>query len=198
MREAAAIFGNTGLTGVNGLNGFIWRGQPVIITGIGKTNAAISLTHFLSKPGYKGTTPLLLGIAGAYRSSGVQIGDICTVQWDYFVDEAEFDGAKLRGISVCDGNRARFAPYGHDLAVCDANTVSMLAGTDEIAEVYRSESGAAIESMEGAAFAAAAAKYGVEAMQVRAVSNYCGAKETRQWNPKPALEKLKEFVNTLL
>jgi futalosine hydrolase len=187
--EAAAVFGNKAV-----------HGNSITITGMGKANTAAITAAWLQSN--KDVTPVLLGIAGAYQGTPLKVGDICQVRYDYFVDEAEFDGKSLHSnpefcFPVVKDNRMECLTPFEGLTICDANTVSLIPGTDELAEIYHNKTGAWIESMEGAAFALACQKAGLPAIQIRAVSNYCGNKKNRRWNIKPAAKNLKSIIEKL-
>ena len=200
VKEAAAIFGSGKITERDGFLYLIDTPHTVVIAGFGKVNAAVTLTKYLYKNLSYGM-PVLMGIAGAYREAGLTTGDIVMIKNDYFVDEAlltddAIKGTDELGFPVCDSNKTEFCtPFR--LPLCDANTVSLLSGTDYLAQLYQNKTGAAIESMEGAAFALAAASFGIKTAQVRAVSNYCGARKNQDWNAGKALTALRNFIVTL-
>ena len=201
VREAESVFGPGELFNRRGLQYFAGVKHTVVVTGVGKTNAAIALTRFISGGSESDGDLALIGIAGAYKESGVKVGDLLAVKTDYFADEALLTDSALIGIDelgfpINEGNRCEFVtPF--ELPVCSANTVSLLSGTDYLARLYWNKTRAAIESMEGAAFALAAASFEVKTAQVRAASNYCGARDKQEWDVKKALTALRRFVNSL-
>jgi futalosine hydrolase len=61
-------------------------------------------------------------------------------------------------------------------------TVSRVTSTDETARRLPAELAAQVESMEGFAALRAAELAGVPAIQVRGISNRCGARESSGWD----------------
>ncbi len=200
-KEAASIFGSENFTEEGGFVYLKDMLHTVVIGGLGKVNSAVTLTRYLCANPAGGSTFVLMGIAGAYKESGLGAGDIVMVKDDYFVDEAllaedNLKGTHELGFPICDGNKVTFdTPFG--LPACDANTVSLLSGTDYLAGLYHNKTGAFIESMEGAAFALAAVQAGINPIQVRAVSNYCGARDGQCWDTKKAFKSLRKFINNM-
>ncbi|MDR0454298.1 MAG: hypothetical protein LBH05_05755 [Deferribacteraceae bacterium] len=200
-KEASSIFRSERFIETDGFIYLKDVPHTVAITGIGKVNAAITLTKYLCKDLLNGSLPLLIGIAGAYRESGLSVGDVVMVRDDFFADDALLTENTIKstdelGFPVCEGNKVCCCSASYSLPVCDANTVSLISGTNQLAQLYRNKTGASIESMEGAAFALAAASFGIKTAQVRAVSNYCGARDAQEWDTKRAFVALRNFVNT--
>jgi futalosine hydrolase len=50
--------------------------------------------------------------------------------------------------------------------------------------------------MEGAAFGYVCGKLGVDCVQVRAVSNFCGKRDEQEWNFSKAVNNLKTFFDS--
>lgn len=190
----AKVFDNDFMAG-------IYQNIPIIVTGIGKANAAITATLFFSKYGTSLKTALI-GICGAYHSSGCAVGEIVSVKYDYFVDECVYDGEKITALSeknmpICNMDRVEFLTV-NGLHQVNSNTVSFIPATDKISELYRRKTNADTENMEGAAFGLAAARVGAKTYQIRAVSNYCGNLENQNWNINKASENLKKTVDSFL
>lgn len=196
-REAAAVFGSDAVAVRGDFAGLEWQGHFIIFTGMGKANTAAVTASYLAQS-CKNFTPVLAGIAGAYPGGPLKVGDICQVRFDYFADEAEYGAEGLSDSVLPDANFIECLTPFNDIPVYDANTVSLLPGTDEMAQMYHSKTGAWLESMEGAAFALACQKAGMPAVQIRAVSNYCGSKENHRWNAKLAARSLQAFLKKLL
>ncbi|MDR2884198.1 MAG: hypothetical protein LBV09_03730 [Deferribacteraceae bacterium] len=200
-REAEAIFESDSFTTQDGFKGLYYKDQFVTVTGVGKVNAAITLARYLSS--HPSSTPLLIGIAGAYKGT-IDVGTVCAIDYDHFVDEAlytqnppKITGTHEIGFPICPENRIKLALPSIELPIYSANTVSMLSSTDELAELYHKKTGAAVESMEGAAFALAAANFNVQVAQIRAISNYCGERSAQQWNIKKAIRAIQDILRIL-
>lgn len=200
FKESEGIFGN--LSYVKSRYGYHeadFDGKKIVVTGITKTSAAIAAFSVLSSRHFD--EAYLLGIAGAYRGSGLNIGELVSVNFDFFVDESIFFNDQIvflseMGFPFCNKNRVCFKTLD-DLRIVNSNTVSFLSGEDWLADLYFGKTGASIENMEGAAFGFAADKFNIDFFQVRAVSNYCGKRANQMWNPKKALESLKNFFKQL-
>jgi futalosine hydrolase len=99
------------------------------------------------------------------------------------------DGAALnlpRGEAIVDTARsdsalvARLGSKG--FSALRGVTVSRVTSTDETARRLAAELAAQVESMEGFAALRAAELAGVPAIQVRGISNRCGARESSGWD----------------
>ncbi|KAA0257334.1 hypothetical protein FHQ18_09820 [Deferribacter autotrophicus] len=173
----------------------------IVVTGIGKVNVSISATHYFCNH-HDVEEAYLIGIAGAYRESGLNVGDVVTVENDFFVDEGLIEDNYLKmlneiGFAICEDNKTVFKTVD-GLKHVDANTVSLLSSTDQLAKLYKNKTGASIESMEGAAFGLVCAKYNINSYQIRSISNYCGNRKHQEWNIKLAFKNLKNTLCSLL
>ena len=201
-KEAEQIFESDRFFLHNGFTGLEYKNFFIIITGIGKVNTTMTVTKYLLS-GEK-LPPLLLGIAGAYRGT-LDVGEICIINTDYFVDEClpgenppSLTGTHEIGFPICEDNKTSFiTPSSFNFKVCSANTVSMLSGTDELANLYHLKTGASVESMEGAAFGLACSSFNLGAVQIRAVSNYCGERKNQQWNVKKAVQAIQDVLHLI-
>ncbi len=181
---------------------------PVYLTGVGKTNTAITCTKvFLSTPV---SSAVLLGVAGAYRQSPLTQGDVVAVAQEYFVDEASLFDNTLSltseiGFPICPNNTVDLEvsplirPYfSENYELIHSNTVSLLSSNDYLAELYSKKTTTQIENMEGASFALTAKKCGVVPIQIRAISNYCGDRNKQDWQLVKALDALANTATEVL
>lgn len=175
-----------------------YNGIPVFVTGISKTLAAFSAAILIQSEGV--AEALLTGICGAYRSSELNIGDVVSVHRDFFADEAVFYKDRLESITSMGFGLPSEGCSVYEtlkmLPIVNSNTVSFLDGEGEISEIMRKSTDAAVENMEGASFGYVCNTLGVKAFQVRAVSNYCGRRETQMWDINKAFANLKRFYET--
>lgn len=167
----------------------------IIVSGVSKTNISIVATIYFLKQ--KPSVAYLVGIAGCYRYSGVGIGDLVSIRYDYFVDEGMVFEDKIvflseMGFPVCKDNRVSFCEY-EKLKIVDSNTVSFLSSSDDIARLYYEKTGASIENMEGASFGLVCSVFGVKSYHIRGVSNYCGNRNEQSWDIKKSTSSLKNF-----
>lgn len=192
-REALTIFDNIKIIQEHGVKCFYYKNRKVIITGMGKVNCAISTMEYIHNNPEDDNIFLLMGIAGAYRNSGVILGEAGFIQDDYYVDEAKFTGVSLTNTLEL-GKVTFYVPdLGYNTYI--SNTVSLLPANDELAEIYKAHKNAQLENMEGAAFGQVAAKHNKRIAQFRAVSNFAG--KTPEWTIKKAINQIKSFINLL-
>jgi nucleoside phosphorylase len=174
-------------------NGIFPNGIPqkydCLITGVGILSAAISLSKTFQKQSYKNA--IQIGIAGAYHSSGLQLGDIVEVKSDCLVEFLPWEPNTFfaSGTLPCENEfQAAMLVKGATVLSC-SDTKEMENARGGMAQV---------ETMEGAAFFAACKEYNAEAVQIRAISNYATKYEKHEWKTEEALQKLKEFFLPIL
>ncbi len=169
----------------------------LVLTGIGKVNAAACVARLL--PGPYGAV-LSAGVCGALPGSGLNPGasvlaDVCVyadegiVTAEGFRDCAEMGfplgGFGGRRVPVDAGLLERWRPIvGH---VGPVATVSTCSGTDGAASEVVARTGALVEAMEGAAVAHVAHALGVGAAELRVVSNTTGERARQIWDLRAAL-----------
>lgn len=178
-----------------GINEGVWRGCKVFVIGVTKTNAAFASALIFSE--LKPEKAMLAGICGAYRQSGLKIGDTLSIVKDWFVDEALYSGSSIsllgeEGFPVCEGGFSAYEPIS-GLRAVSSNTVSLLGGTDELSNLYYEKTKAGTENMEGASVGFAASRLNINITQLRSVSNYCGNRANQEWNIKAAFKSLHTF-----
>jgi len=172
-----------------------YNGILLFSIGVSKTSAAFSATVILSS--FDISEAVLTGICGAYRGSGLSVGDVITISKDWFIDEGLFMDGRVEllhemGFGFTAGGYSEFKPYS-GLPIVDSNTVSYLDGGGQTADIYHKKSSAAVENMEGAAFGFVCNQLGVKASQVRGVSNFCGKRDEQEWNLKQTFQNLERF-----
>lgn len=180
----------------------------LVITGVGKSNAAGAAGKFLDPERHCGV--LSLGVAGALPGSGLEPGDVVAASACVFADEGVetpdgfqdcaamgFPLGRFPGSAVpVDPEWMRFlAPRCRVLA--PIATVSTCSGTDSLASRVRARTGAVAEAMEGAAVAQVAHRLGLKAGEVRAVSNTTGDRPRQRWDIARALTALKSVIGGL-
>ncbi len=155
----------------------------ICICGVGKANAAHGTTLLFER-----FTPRLvysIGVAGAYPSSGLKVGDIAVAESEIYGDEGvafkdEFRTMDAIGFPLCSRGGSEyynefplFVP-GHlkDFNVKGSFlTVSSCTGTLAKGKELEKRFGAICENMEGAAVAHICALNGVPAVEIRGISN---------------------------
>jgi len=145
-----------------------------LVTGVGILSAALSLSRVFQNQNYKNA--IQIGIAGAYDSSGLMLGDIVEVKSDCLIE---------------------FLPWEPNTFFA-TGTLSKTAKPVKGATVFSCSNAkggelAQVETMEGAAFFATCKEYDVESVQIRAISNYATKCEKNEWKTEEALARLRDF-----
>lgn len=180
-----------------------WRpreGVTALATGIGPVEASCALAAALHQRPYE--LVVNAGLAGAFDGAAA-IGDGVVVVDDALELRLE-NGTPLtlpRGERVVE--KAHSDPAlvdrlrGQGFAAVHGITVSRVTSTDETARRLANELGAQVESMEGFATLRAAQRSGVPAIELRGISNRCGARESSGWNFAAGMTGLARIVNAL-
>jgi futalosine hydrolase len=182
-----------------------WRGRlegrPVVLaaTGVGKAAAAAAAAAFALRE--DPSACIVTGIAGAYAGAFVPVGAaVCAAsEVDLDAGVARGDGIEpvhepqlARAFAARDGSPL-YERVGTDRAwtarleeacgiVAQVFATSDAASGDlDVAAARAERSGAAIESMEGAAVALTCARLGLPFAQVRGVSNVAGVRDKGSW-----------------
>jgi len=161
------------------------EGYDCLVTGVGILSAAISLSRAFQKQSYK--SAIQIGIAGAYGSSGLQLGDIVEVKSDCLIEFLPWEPNTFFASGALSNVKAKLVK-GATVFHC-SNTKDMELERGELAQV---------ETMEGAAFFAACKEYKVESTQIRAISNYATKNEKKEWKTEEALARLRDFFSNVL
>jgi futalosine hydrolase len=178
---------------------------PVLIGGIGRTNAAATTTHAILRKGPFDAV-LNTGVAGALPGGDLAIGDAIVASSCVYVEEGlitdrGFADLSSIGLALGDfpGNavpvdESLLDVLGDAFRLGPIATVATCSGTDEAAEVVVRRTEALAEAMEGAAVVHAARRLGIPAIELRTISNMTGHRATQQWDLSRGLEALGEAV----
>lgn len=170
-------------------------GVRVIETGVGPVNAAHSVTIAIldSKP----DAILSCGIAGAYPSSGLQIGEVVSAEVEIYGDlgaqsPSGFLDMKTLGFPVVSQPGPLFNELPMQLFPTERRarfvTVSTCTGTAAGAEEIAARTRGEVENMEGAAIAHVAHLHQIPAGEIRAISNIATDRDRASWRLKEASE----------
>jgi nucleoside phosphorylase len=162
------------------------QGCDCLISGVGILSTAISLSKTFQNKIYE--TAIQVGIAGAYRSSGLSIGDVVEVESDCLLEFLPWQPNTFFASDVL--------LFEKSLKRVKGATVLNCAKTEETGD--ERGKAAQIETMEGAAFFAACKEYNVKAFQVRAISNYAALYDKSEWKIEMALENLSRTLASVL
>ncbi|MBX3385312.1 MAG: futalosine hydrolase [Phycisphaeraceae bacterium] len=200
-------------------------GVGVLMTGIGKVNAAGATVLALSKEGVRrvinvGVAGLLPGGGGGGDAEGVLgIGSVVVGSSSVYADEGLVTPTGFQTTAEMGFAMGPFpdpaVPASDGLlrlvrSMGDAEgaiaTVSTCSGTDERAAEVRGRTGAIAEGMEGAAVGHAVARWnaldgaagvGVEFVEVRVISNTAGDRPKQRWDLRAAFERLSTLVGEI-
>lgn len=168
-------------------------------SGVGKSNAAAAVSHYLTRfPGRYGGV-LSFGIAGSYHES-LGLYQVIQAKDVIFADEGRVEGADPGFVSLQEAGWAdcHFAcaetdwtealePYADRRG--RIATVSTISNRDELALTYSARTLADAEGMEGAAVAQVCTIFGVDMCELRVISNICGDRKHKPWDIPGALKK---------
>ncbi len=184
-------------------------------TGMGKVNTASAVTALLER--YESKLLINTGCAGAYRGSGLGVGDLALASAEVYGDEgvitpSGWEPLDCIGIPLLDrkGNRyfnefpLSFSASEKALRLATALglpikrgrfvTVSTCSGTAARGEALFERFGAVCENMEGAAAAHVSLVYGVDCLEIRGISNLVEDRDLARWNIPLAVEGVQKFV----
>jgi len=169
-------------------NGVFPKGIPqnydCLVTGVGVLSAAISLSKAFQKKKYK--SAIQIGIAGAYGSSGLHLGDLVEVKSDCLVEFLPWEPNTFFATGTLP-KKIKFVKGATVFSCSRSKETERKRG--ELAQV---------ETMEGAAFFAACKEYKVESAQIRAISNYATKCEKKEWKTEEALARLRDLFSHIL
>ncbi len=221
--EARAVCAGDSSDGA-AVESFLWHPSPIaagcdiVVSGIGKANAAAATAISLCRVAYE--VVLSIGIAGVLPGAGCSLGDAVLGSAAVYADEGL---AGPDGFQTCaemgfplgpfTGNRieadsglvARLTPLVE--VVGAIATVSTCSGTDVLAQQVRDRTGAVAECMEGAAVGHICAGWGganrggvrsPAFAEIRVISNTTGDRLKQRWDMKRALEVLTEVTRRVV
>ena len=189
----------------------------IIVGGPGKSNAASSTT--LAALVFDPELIINLGIAGAFRGTGPEVGDIAICTEDVYLEEGVltkrgFSPLRSIGLELLPGrnlyNRIPFDTHMTNWAYTRLSkkgfnvykgrfiTVSTITGTSEQAKKIRQKYRCLCESMEGAAVGHIALGFRIPALQIRGISNMVEQRRRHTWKIKEAALNCQKGVISLI
>jgi len=176
------------------------REVALLRTGVGPVNAAHSVTLFLARE--RAEAVICCGIGGAYPGA-LDLLDVACAETETYADlgadspDGFLDMARL-GFPVIEREPPLFNrlplgvfPIPRRLGFATRTTCT---GTDAAAREIAARTGAAVESMEGAAVVHACLRMNVPVGEVRAVSNTVGDRDRGLWRVREAAAKAQDAV----
>ncbi len=182
-------------------------GERVHQLGVGKVAAAVTLSRALDE--LTPTWVLAFGVCGAFPAGGLAVGELCLITEEVLGDEgvATPGGFQSLGelslgddtIWLADSDwTGRVREAVGAIPEVRGATVSTCSGTDELSAQRAARTGAAVETMEGAAIAAVCAAWGVPWVQLRAVGNHTGDRKRAQFGLAGACGRVQDAVLQLV
>jgi futalosine hydrolase len=173
------------------------------ICGIGPAAAAATTTLLLKQ--LQPESVLLLGIAGALPSAGLELGALVQAGSESFADLGYRDDSGYHSLDqmglpllpLQKGHlscRFELSTVDRELPTAPFYTVSNITADGETAELHGQHHRGGIENMEGAAVALACSLQDVRCSQLRAVSNLVGPRNPAAWRVKEALSALRRWL----
>ncbi len=193
------------------------NGVPVLLalTGIGKVNAASSLTLLVER--HRPRLVINTGCAGAYDGSGLGVGDLVVASAEVYGDDgvltpAGWEPLDFIGIPLLERKGRRYfnefplsfsasekamqlaAALGIPLKRGRFVTVSTCSGTMSRGRELAGRFDALCENMEGAAAAHVLLMYGIDCLELRGISNLVEDRDLSRWDIPRAVENAQRFV----
>jgi adenosylhomocysteine nucleosidase/futalosine hydrolase len=165
-------------------------GGRLVFGGVGAVETAATVARLLRE----GARSLILaGIAGAYESSGLAVGQSAVVGTERTADMGTFREGRFAPLF----GRGYRCPHVFDcgMPVVESNSVSAAGSPYVSGGAF--VAAAAIENMEGAAFFALCLDAGARFMELRTVSNMVGDPRDK-WRFDLAAQALAQDLKTLL
>ncbi len=178
-----------------------------LVTGVGMVETAVSLTRRLGR----GPVPdliLNLGIGGGFAASGAGVLDICVATAEVIADLGVCRGpvvepldeglAPARRLAAPELWRKALSALPPGSLSGPFVSVNAVTADAERAAALWEQYAPVCENMEGAAVARVAAAFGIDWLEVRAVSNPVGPRDRGAWRVKDALARLAACVPGIL
>jgi futalosine hydrolase len=183
-------------------------GATLIISGVGRTNAAAATTEAVLKHWQRGGVDAVIsaGVAGALPKSNLTVGDVLLASQCIYMEEGIVTAkgfANMAGLGFPLGDfEGNAVPVDERLldqlsaifSIGPIATVATCSGTDAAAAEVVRRTGALAEAMEGAAVVHAARRLKVPAIELRAISNTTGDRANQQWDLQAGLAALGQAV----
>jgi futalosine hydrolase len=209
---ASATYNEINITAewLRGLGGGVNGNEvEVVVTGIGSAITAYGLSKKISQR--RPDIIIQAGIGGSFREE-LPPGSACFVDEEVLADLGAIDGggfADIFDLGLADSNDEPFRnrvlpnPYAEKwkafgLPFVRGATINCISSTPVQAQMIARKYDPAVESMEGAALHYVCLMESVPFIQLRAVSNFAGERDKRNWKLQEAIGVLNEKVREML
>jgi futalosine hydrolase len=183
-----------------------------LVTGMGPVEATLALTRALGRAPVRYRGVVNIGVGGAFVSTGLELLDLCLARREVLGDLGIcFDGRiddfppslpAPRAFPLESGllaaAEAILASAGIPFRTGTFVTVSCVSGTRARGDMLRDRHQAICENMEGAALARVCQAFGLDLLEVRAISNLVEARDPAAWRLREAADKVCRVAAELL
>lgn len=168
----------------------------VLITGVGMVATAFAMGKAFTENDYD--LALNVGIAGSFYRN-IKMGQLVEVREDILSELGAQDDEEFLTLQELELGEVEFSASNKitlkgQLRKATAITVNTVHGNEESILAIKERINPTIESMEGAAFFYACEEMNVEALQVRAISNYVEKRNKDNWNLPLAVKNLNTWL----
>jgi futalosine hydrolase len=180
----------------------------VLITGIGLTATAYHLTRQLQLK--RPDLVIQAGVAGCFDRS-IPLGTVMAIKQDTIADESVIEMKKLKTLFDLELVPQDQFPFTKGwlvnntallkktkLKAVKGISVNQITTSKEMIRFYKKEFNPVTESMEGAALHYVCLMEKIPFLQIRAVSNYIGERNKKNWNMKDSIIALNTELISLL
>jgi futalosine hydrolase len=185
------------------LNKRLQKKVDVLVTGIGLTAVAWSLTKQLSLK--RPDIVLQAGIAGCFNKQ-FELGSVVVVKQDLIADQGVIESEQLHTLFDLGLASPNEMPYKNGwlinphrslltklkLPVVNSISVNQVSTSKQMIHFYQTRFRPVIETMEGAAFHYTCLMEKIPFLQIRSISNYIGERNKKKWDFKTAIANLNE------
>jgi len=190
----------------------------VLISGIGQVNTAKALTAYFERHTPLPEHVIMGGCAGAFKGSGLNIGDVCFATEEIYADTGVnspdgFSGLEATGFPLAEIKGVKYynrfpvpglpdkidrAMFLFKISAGPFATVCAVTGTEAAAAGMEKRWGAVCENMEGAAAAHVALLYGMPFAEVRGISNMVEDRDRSRWDINTACANCAFIIKKLV
>ncbi len=172
------------------------------ICGVGPAVSAMTSHNLISD--HRPQRVILVGLAGAFPQSKLQLGAVVCGFKDRFADlgyesESQFFTLEEMGLCAYEKGDKRigtqfFCEVMPGLKSVEMITVSSMSASHARAAKMWHSFAAATESMEGASVAMVCAEFELPFLQIRTVSNFVGPRDPATWQIAKAMSNLDSYL----
>lgn len=181
----------------------------VLITGIGLTATAYSLTKYLSLK--KPELIIQAGVGGCFDKN-LQLGSVLAIEQETIADESVIELKRLKTLFDLKLVPQDRFPYTKGwlvnpdkqllkktkLKIVKGISINEITTSKQKVDFYRKAFNPVVESMEGAAFHYTCLMESIRFLQIRSVSNYIAERNKKRWNMKESIINLNKELLRLL